>query len=70
MLVIADMSPLHYLVVIEHTAILPTLFEHVIIPSVVAEELQRPRTPAPVRAWMASPPAWLEPIFTSRSVSL
>jgi predicted nucleic acid-binding protein len=60
MLVIADTSPLHYLVLIEHTAILPTLFEHVIIPSVVAEELQRPRTPAPVRAWMASPPAWLE----------
>src|SRR5262249_52267700 len=26
---------------------------------VVAEELQRPRTPALVRAWMASPPAWL-----------
>src|SRR5215468_12269501 len=60
MLVIADTSPLHYLVLIEHTAILPALFSYVIIPPVVAEELQRPRTPAPVRAWMASPPAWLE----------
>src|SRR5215510_13510825 len=46
MLVIADTSPLHYLVLIEHTAILPALFSHVIIPPVVAEELQRPRTPA------------------------
>jgi hypothetical protein len=60
MLVIADSSPLHYLVLIEHTAILPALFSHVIIPPVVTEELQRPRTPAPVRAWMAAPPAWLE----------
>jgi predicted nucleic acid-binding protein len=60
MLMIADTSPLHYLVLIEHTAILPPLFGHVIIPPVVAEELQRPRTPALVRAWMASPPAWLE----------
>jgi len=60
MLVIADSSPLHYLVLIEHTDVLPSLFGRVIIPPVVAEELQRPRTPAPVRAWMASPPAWLE----------
>ena len=60
MLVIADTSPLHYLVLIEQTDILPALFGHVIIPPVVAEELQRPRTPAPVRAWMASPPAWLD----------
>jgi predicted nucleic acid-binding protein len=60
MLVIADTSPLHYLVLIEHTAILPTLFGRVLIPPVVAEELQRPRTPEPVRTWMASPPARLE----------
>ena len=60
MLVIADTSPLHYLVLIEQTDILPALFGHVIIPPVVAEELQRARTPAQVRAWMASPPAWLD----------
>ena len=60
MLVIADTSPLHYLVLIEHTAVLPSLFGRVVIPPVVAVELQRPRTPTPVRSWMASPPAWLE----------
>jgi predicted nucleic acid-binding protein len=60
MLVIADSSPLHYLVLIAQTDVLPSLFGHVIIPPVVAEELQRPRTPAPVRAWMTTPPAWLE----------
>ena len=59
MLVITDTSPLHYLVLIDHPTILPALFGRVLIPPAVAEELQRPRTPAPVRAWMGSPPAWL-----------
>ncbi|SRR6266545_4740419 len=59
MLVITDTSPLHYLVLIDHPAILPALFGRVLIPPAVAEELQRPHTPAPVRAWMGSPPAWL-----------
>lgn len=30
------------------------------IPSVVCEELQRPRTPEVVRLWMAHPPPWLD----------
>ena len=60
MRVIAGTSPLHYLVLIDHPTILPALFRRVLIPPAVAEELQRPRTPAPVRAWMGSPPAWLE----------
>ena len=60
MLVIADTSPLHYLVLIDHSAILPVLVGRVLIPPAVVQELQHPRTPAPVRAWMASPPAWLE----------
>jgi hypothetical protein len=47
MLVIADSSPLHYLVLIEQTDILPALFGHVIIPPVVAEELQRPQDACP-----------------------
>lgn len=60
MLVIADTSPLHYLVLIEHVAILPALFERVLFPPAVVEELQRPRTPTRVRVWMASLPTWLE----------
>jgi len=60
MRVIADTSPLRYLVLIDHQAILPALFGRVVIPPAVVEELQRPRTPAPVRAWMAAPPAWVE----------
>jgi predicted nucleic acid-binding protein len=59
MLVIADTSPLHYLVLIDPPAILRALFGRVLIPPAVVQELQHPRTRAPVRAWMASPPAWL-----------
>lgn len=60
MLVIANTSPLHYLVLIDHPAILPTLFGRVLIPPAVVEELQRPHTPTAVSVWMASPPGWLE----------
>jgi len=60
MLVIADASPLHYLVLIASTDILPALFDRIVIPRAVAAELQHPQTPAVVRAWMATPPAWLD----------
>jgi len=31
-----------------------------VIPRAVAAELQHPQTPAVVRAWMATPPTWLD----------
>jgi predicted nucleic acid-binding protein len=60
MLVIADASPLHYLILIEASDILPALFGRILIPQTVAEELQHAQTPAAVRLWVATPPAWLE----------
>ena len=60
MLVIADASPLHYLVLIAAPDILPLLFGRVVVPRVVAQELQHPQTPTLVRLWMAAPPAWLD----------
>ena len=60
MLVIADSSPLHYLILINEVELLPRLFDRVLIPPVVAQELRRSRTPAPIRAWMSSPPEWLD----------
>lgn len=38
----------------------PKLFGQVIIPSVVAVEMQQPNTPATVRGWIDAPPAWIE----------
>ena len=60
MLVVADTSPLHYLVLIQHEAVLPALYERVAIPPAVLADLQHSRTPDIVRAWVAHPPAWLE----------
>jgi predicted nucleic acid-binding protein len=59
MLVIADASPLHYLILIASTDILPALFDRIVIPRAVAAELQHPQTPTAVRVWVATTPAWL-----------
>jgi predicted nucleic acid-binding protein len=58
--VIADTGPIHYLVLIGHSEILPALFERVIIPSAVGDELARMETPEEVRNWIQAAPAWLE----------
>src|SRR5712691_8529145 len=60
MTVVADATPLNYLVLIGLAKILPQLFGEVIIPSAVFNELQRSRTPEPVRHWIAARPAWLK----------
>ncbi len=59
MLVVADASPLHYVVLMQQDTLLPTLYERVVIPPAVHGELQRPHTPSVVRQWVAQPPAWL-----------
>ena len=66
MLVIADTTPLRYLVVLGQVDLLPTLFGHVLIPPAVAGELHHPKAPAAVRAWIASPPPWLDVHPSSR----
>ena len=60
LLVVADTSPIRYLVEIGQIVILPQLFETIFIPAVVYDELRHPSAPAPVRAWANSPPGWLE----------
>lgn len=60
MIVIADTTPLNYLVLIDRVEILPQLYGRVLVPLAVWEEFQRPETPQPVRAWIAQPPAWLQ----------
>ena len=58
--VIADASPVHYLIVIEQIDLLPKLFERIFIPVAVREELLDPQTPDAVRQWIAHAPAWLQ----------
>jgi predicted nucleic acid-binding protein len=58
--VVADTSPINYLILIGHVDVLPVLFGKIILPSVVRDELARPKAPLTVRDWLANPPAWLE----------
>jgi predicted nucleic acid-binding protein len=60
MIVVADTSPLNYLLLIEEIDLLPTLFGTILIPQAVFQELQHPRTSQQVKDWMTHPPAWLE----------
>ena len=64
-LVIADTSPVNYLILIGHIELLPRLFERVVVPSTVRAELGDPGGPPEVRDWIANPPAWLETYSTS-----
>jgi predicted nucleic acid-binding protein len=59
-LVVADTGPINYLVLIEAIDLLPKLFEIILIPKAVHDELAHLDAPATVRAWIAQAPAWLE----------
>jgi predicted nucleic acid-binding protein len=60
MIVVADTTPLNYLVLIDQIELLVVLYKTVLIPQEVHRELQRPKTPPTVRAWAARPPEWCE----------
>jgi predicted nucleic acid-binding protein len=60
MIVVADTSPINYLVLIEEIDVLTKMYGTVVIPRMVCEELLRPSGPEIVRAWISQPPNWLE----------
>jgi predicted nucleic acid-binding protein len=60
MIVIADTSPLNYIVLIGEVEILHRPYGRVVIPEAVWRELQHSQTPAAVAEWIARRPAWLE----------
>ena len=60
MLIVADTSPLNYLVLIDSVYILPTLYGRILAPPEVLRELEDAAGPQIVRAWASSPPQWLE----------
>jgi len=57
--VVADTSPLNYLIQINCEHILPALYERVFVPTAVVQELDHPRTVAAVRTWLTRVPSWL-----------
>ena len=59
-LVVADTSPIFYLLSIGQIDLLPRLFGKVFVPDAVHQELCHPAAPALVRDWVAGLPAWAE----------
>ncbi|SPF46418.1 conserved hypothetical protein [Candidatus Sulfopaludibacter sp. SbA4] len=60
MIVIADTTPINYLILIQEIDVLASLYGRVIIPTAVYEELKCTVAPPLVRNWIERPPKWLE----------
>jgi predicted nucleic acid-binding protein len=60
MIVVADTSPLNYLILIEQIALLEAMYGRIAIPTAVHNEMLRMQAPASVRSWALSPPGWIE----------
>jgi predicted nucleic acid-binding protein len=59
-LVVADTSPIFYLLAIGHIGLLPQLFGKILVPDAVYKELSHPAAPSVVGAWVSALPAWIE----------
>ncbi len=59
MIVVADTSPICYLLLIGEIELLFQLYQQVLIPQLVQQELANNRSPAVVQAWISQPPQWL-----------
>jgi len=59
MVVVADTSPVRYLILIGFIHLLPELFGEIVVPPAVWLELRNPSAPDLVRQFMDLPPDWL-----------
>lgn len=59
MIVVADTSPINYLLLIDQIDLLTHLFEQIIIPTVVRDEMLDLGAPSVLQQWIVDPPAWL-----------
>jgi predicted nucleic acid-binding protein len=60
MIVVADTTPLNYLVLIDEIEVLPALYQRVLVPEEVHRELTRQKSPPAVHAWASNLPAGCE----------
>ena len=60
MIVVADTSPLNYLIQINSDHLLPRLYKSIVVPSAVMRELTDARAPLAIRQWLSDVPSWLE----------
>lgn len=67
MKVVSDTSPICYLLQIGHIELLPALFGGILIPAAVRSELAHPGAGSVLRAWVESPPPWLQILSSSQA---
>lgn len=60
MIVVADTSPLHYLILIDQIDVLEPMYGRIVIPTAVRDEMLRPEAPSAVRSWAINLPLWVE----------
>lgn len=60
MVVVSDTSPLNYLVLVGCDHVLPALFDGILVPQTVFNELDSPHAPPAVRQWVTRWPSWAE----------
>jgi predicted nucleic acid-binding protein len=60
MIVVADTSPINYLLLIGHIDILPHFYGRILVPPAVWQELEDTSAPDVLRNWLKSAPEWLE----------
>ncbi len=70
MIVVADTSPINYLVLIAQIDLLAELYTRILIPPAVLAELKHPSAPKPVRDWVDNTPMWLEVLSPKSSLIL
>ena len=70
MVVVADTSPINYLVLIGQIDLLARLYARILIPPAVLAELKHPLAPQPVRNWADNAPLWLEVLSPRSSLIL
>ena len=58
--IIANTTPINYLILIDQIVVLRHLYARVMIPQAVFGELQDEGTPGKVKEWVTSHPEWLE----------
>jgi hypothetical protein len=56
MIVVADTSPLNYLVLLGHIEILAKIYAEIVVPQTFLDELQDRDVPSEVRSWFSAPP--------------
>jgi predicted nucleic acid-binding protein len=70
MTVVADATPIHYLVLIGEIDLLRELYGGVTVPEAVIKELSAPEAPEEVRAWVSTVPVWASVRGVPASVAL